>query len=167
MISNRQLQRAFVSPPLQHYFRRKLAPLADDEVDARIEETLKFLNMAGHIEGSIPVTRELDEVWHYWILETQEYATLCARLPGGGFVHHASNDFAEFADPEIGRRAIDIDHHVAILASYVDNYGPFAAERVRYWRVAVRLMEARGWDVARLNRWLGAPVPVPVSQPER
>src|SRR5215203_6069345 len=51
MITGQQLRDKFLSPAMKHYFDMKLAPLSSEEVDVRIEEALKFLNMAAHIRG--------------------------------------------------------------------------------------------------------------------
>ena len=161
MMTNQQLREAFLSPQMKYYFDKKLSPLPSAEVDARIEEALKFLNMAAYIDGSIPVSPEIDEVWHYWILETREYARLCARLQGGQFLHHKSNDYAEYFDKDVKAHGIDLERDVAILGSYVLNYGPFEQERVRYWLLAAYLLEQRGWSIDELNRWLGTPSPRP------
>jgi hypothetical protein len=139
---------------MKHYFDKKLAPLPSEEIDVRIEETLKFLNMAAYIDGSIPVSPEIDEVWHYWILETHEYAQLCAKLQGGRFLHHRSNDYAEYLDKDVKAHDIDLQRDVGILSSYVLNYGPFEARRVKYWLLAAHLVSELGWDVERLNAWL-------------
>jgi hypothetical protein len=157
MITNRQLRDAFLGSQMLFYFERKLAPLPPDEALVRIEETLKFLNMAHHCTGDIPVTREIDEVWHLWILETSEYEQLCAKLAGGVFLHHTSNEYGLFTDPTATSRMLDLSAGIAILSSYVMNYGPFAADRVRYWPLAERLVEALGGDVDRLNGLLRLP----------
>jgi hypothetical protein len=154
IITHAQLREVFVSAQLKHYFDKKLAPLPSNEVDIRIEETLKFLNMATYITGNIPVSKEIDELWHYWILETQEYRKLCVKLHGGKFLHHTSNDYQEYADPDVADRGIDLEQEVAILSAYVLNYGSFALERVKYWPLAERLMRQRGWDIDALNAWL-------------
>jgi hypothetical protein len=159
MITNAQLRETFVSAALKHYFDKKLAPLAGDEVDARVEETLKFLNMAAYITGNIPVSQEIDEVWHYWILQTEQYRDLCAKLNGGRFVHHTSNDYEEYVAPEAARQGIDLERETAILCSYVLNYGELQAERVKYWPFAQNLMRSRDWDIGSLNAWLkSAPI---------
>ncbi len=163
MITNRQLREVSLSPQMKFYFERKLAPLPSHEIEARIEEMLKYLNMAIRCNGDIPVSKEIDDVWHYWILETAEYERLCAKLDGGTFLHHSSNDYAAFVDADIKNRRIDRTLGVSILSSYVLNYGPFMPERVRYWPLAERLMERLGWDVDQLNDWLRS-VPQPADR---
>lgn len=104
-IANQQLRNAFLSPPMRHYFEAKLSPLSPREVRVRVEEALKFLNMAAYCHSSIPVSKDIDEIWHLWILETQEYRKLCRILQGGGFLHHRSNAYAEYFDKDIGKVA--------------------------------------------------------------
>jgi len=160
-ISNRQLRDAFLSSQMQCYFERKLSPLSSREVGIRIEETLKFLNMATYCHGSIPVTKEIDDVWHYWILETREYAQLCAALQGREFIHHSSKVYLECGgiDGETSRN--DLEEDVAMLGTYVLNYGPFEGDRVKYWLLAAHLVDECGWSVDQLNDWLIAATAVP------
>ena len=141
---------------MKYYFDKKLAPLTSDEVDIRIEETLKFLNMAVHCGGQIPVSREIDEVWHYWILETAEYQKLCAKLDGGLFVNHSSNDYAEYHDSNAKNLKIDLEHGISFLSSYVRNYGAFEQNRLKYWPVATYLLDIPGWNLDKLNEWLAS-----------
>ena len=156
MITNWQLRQAFLTPPMRHYFEKKLASVSRAELRIRIEEALKFLNMATYCHGSIPVSQEIDEVWHYWILETQEYRKLCRSLQGGKFLHHRSNAYTEYFDKEITSCGRDLSNDVAMLSSYVFNYGRFRKDRVRYWVLASYLVEKCGWSVRQLNDWLSS-----------
>jgi hypothetical protein len=153
MITGRQLRDGFLDPQMHFYFERKLSSLSSEDVLAQVEELLKYLNMAVHCNGDIPVSKEIDEVWHLWILQTAEYEQLCTKLSGGVFLHHSSNDFALFTDPGAKDRKIDRTAGIAILASYVMNYGPFEADRLKYWPLAAKLAESLG-DVSRLNALL-------------
>jgi len=139
---------------MTHYFHRKLAPLPKREIRIRIEEALKFLNMAVYCKGQIPVSKEIDEIWHYWILETKEYRKLCAVLQGGRFLHHSSNHYREFFDADNEPKEISLKRQVAMLATYVLNYGPFKKDRIKFWPLAFHLVNDRGWGMRRLNRWL-------------
>jgi hypothetical protein len=156
MITNQQLRDAFLSAQMKFYFDHKLAPLPSDEVYTRVEEALKYLNMAIHCNGDIAVSKEIDEVWHYWILETAEYECLCYKLHGGAFLHHTSNDYAAYVDPDAKKRRINLAFGVSILTSYVLNYGPFEPDRVKYWPLAARLMDVLGWSIDELNAWLAS-----------
>ena len=166
MITNEQLRKAFVTPAMRRYFHRKLASLPSVQVDVRIEETLKFLNIAVYWSGNIPVSQEIDELWHFWILETRQYQALCAGLHGGVFVHHSSNDYvtdaewAALAQEGLAARRPDDSPaaDIEMLRAYVLNYGPFEADRVRYWNLARFLVRRRNWTLDRLNRTFG-PLP--------
>jgi len=152
MITGPQLRAAFVDDATMHYFRHKLPDLGHDELCARLEETLKFLFISSECTGAIPVAREIDEVWHLWILQTAEYAQLCGALPGGEFVHHSSNDYLRYFDDTVGR-GNPLDEDVRMLATYVRNFGPLEVTRIKYWRLASDLA-ARGWSAHEINGWL-------------
>lgn len=167
MITNEQLRETFLSANMKYYFDRKLAPLSSDEVNVRIEELLKYLNMAAHSHGGIPFSDEIDDVWHYWILQTKEYATLCNKLQGSRFIHHSSNDYEEFHDPQVRERSIDLHRAVSLLSSYVLNYGPFEADRIRYWPAAAQLMKLLSWNVDQFNTWLASSTAAKIKSAER
>ena len=154
MFTNQELREAFLPPQMKYYFDKKLTPLPSEEVDVRIEEALKFLNLAAHCRGGIPVTEEIDEIWHYWILETTEYQKLCSKLTGGRMIHHSANDYLSYTDKELKVLRVSIPDGVSILCSYVKNYGPFEPERVNYWRFASAVMKWKKWSLDELNAWL-------------
>jgi hypothetical protein len=153
-ITNEQLTDTFLTPQMRYYFETKLAPVPADEVSRRVEETLKFLNMATYFHGNIPVTKEIDDVWHYWILETREYSRLCSRLQGQEFIHHSSNVYLNFGDEQDRPTPDPLEEEAAVLCSYVLNYGRFEKDRVKYWVFADYLVEKCGWTVDQLNAWL-------------
>lgn len=150
MIHEKELREYYVTPALRYYLGYKLPDLDAEEVDIRLEELLKYLTMAMFIEGQIPFSKEIDEMWHLWILETREYEILCKKINGGQFFHHTSNHYVAYRDPEIRTRKPDLN----ILASYVYNFGDLSARRVRYWTLAGRLMVEMQWDINDLNKWL-------------
>ena len=153
-ISNQQLTEAFLSRQMRCYFEKKLPQIPPHEVGVRVEETLKFLNIAAYCHGNIPVSEEIDDIWHLWILETREYQKLCSQLQGGRFIHHSSNVYAE-CDSAAGELPTnELDEDVTVLGNYVLNYGPFEAERVKYWLLANHLVDTCGWSLERLNGWL-------------
>ena len=139
-----------------YYFTCKFPDLTSDELRARIEETLKFLFISHECSGAIPVSKEIDEVWHAWILQTHEYNELCERLPAKSYIHHSSNDYLRYFDPSVGESGNLIDD-VKMLALYVANFGSFDFSRTKYWLLAHHLVERRGWSVEQLNDWLLSP----------
>jgi hypothetical protein len=148
---------AFLDPPMHHYFAHKFTSLTNDELRVRIEETLKFLFISHECTGSIPVSKEIDEIWHAWILQTREYAALCERLPAQSFIHHSSNDYLSYFDPAVGELS-KLTEEVKMLALYAANFGGFDSRRTKYWLLANYLVERREWSVAQLNDWLLSPI---------
>lgn len=157
-ISNEEVTHVFLSPQMRCYFQRKLPEVPTAELDVRIEETLKFLNIAAYCHGNIPVGQEIDDIWHLWILETKEYSRLCASVQGREYIDHSSQVYAQCGGDGAEARDNALDEDVAMLATYLLNYGPFEANRVRYWRLAAHLVETCGWSVERLNEWLAGAV---------
>jgi hypothetical protein len=152
MMTGEQLRKAYLSPQMLRYFERKLPELTPAELLVRVEEALKFLALAFHSEGNIPVVQEIDDIWHLWILETQEYWRLCERMHGCRYLHHSSNAFRASADA--GPPSNTIEQDVAALADYVVNYGPFAPDRVRFWHLPRYQVDVCGMSVDELNAWL-------------
>jgi hypothetical protein len=152
-ITGQQLCDAHLSEPMLHYFQKKFPQVPPDELLARIQETLKFLSTATYCSGPIPVSREIDEIWHSWILQTQEYHELCLSLQGGKFIHHSSNDYIEYFDKNIGNHD-NLLLDIKMLAIYVENFGYFQEDRVQYWLLASRLVKEYGWSIQELNDWL-------------
>ncbi len=155
-ITNEQLRETFLNPQMRGYFEKKLAPLASDEVLVRIEETLKFLNIATYFHCSIPVSKEIDDIWHYWILETREYQQLCSKLQGQQFLHHSSNDYLRCQGEDSQVHENNLEEEVQMLATYALNYGPLQQDRLKYWPFASYLLKRNGWDVEQLNEWLAS-----------
>jgi hypothetical protein len=152
-----QLIAAFLDPPMHHYFTQKFSSLRKDELLIRIEEALKFLFISHECAGAIPVSKEIDDIWHAWILQTREYVALCERLPTQTFIHHSSNDYLRYFDPAVGELS-NFAEEVKMLALYVVNFGKFEGGRTRYWLLASYLIDRRGWSVAQLNDWLLSPI---------
>ena len=156
MITNRQLNDTFVTPKIRAYLYKKLASVSREDVDIRIEELLKYLNMAIYSQGDIPFSAQIDEVWHFWILETQEYTALCKKLCGGLFLHHSSTDYMSYDKPNFLTEKTDLKRGIEILLSYVLNYGGFDQERLKYWPVAQLLSKQWEGRADNLNAWLYA-----------
>lgn len=154
MITNKELRDAFISPNIQYYLHQKLKPTDPEEVDVRTEELVKYLKMSIHFGGGIPFSESVDDVWHYWIMETEEYFKLCQNLHGKGYIHHSSNDFQEFTDKNIKSQRPDFDSILTFFVAYVLNYGPFDERRIKYWPLAEKLIEAFNWNVDQFNQWL-------------
>ncbi len=70
--------------------RKKI--LSEHKIDSAIIEFKRFITMIvlGHAKMSVPC-REVDEVWHAFILYTKEYEQFCTEI-NGTFIHHCPHD---------------------------------------------------------------------------
>ena len=152
-ISGSDLREELLEPGMEYYLRAKLPDVSVEELNARVEETLRFLYLSSECAGDIPVTREIDDLWHLLILQTAEYERLCRRLPGGKFIHHCSNKFLAYFGEGRSRDG-SLRNEVRMHALYVQNFGKFDCDRVRYWRLASYLVQEVGWTTEDLNDWL-------------
>jgi len=155
MAGNALLRSVLLDAAMHRYFRCKFPELPQGELETRIEETLRFLFLSHECTGPIPVSREVDEIWHAWILQTQQYFALCERLPAGHYVHHSSNDYLRYFDPDVGEEE-DLALSVKMLALYVANFGGFTADGARHWLLARHLIDRCGWTLVAVNDWLQA-----------
>jgi hypothetical protein len=65
-------------------------------------------------------------------------------------------DYDKFSEQGIQSLKNPTEWQVNMLSAYFTNYGPFKSDRVKYWRLAVRLVTKRGLSVKQFNIWLKA-----------
>ena len=135
--------------------RQRAWYLSKAEFERRLVECLKFIelkSLKGDNGGDalIPVTKSLDQFWHFLILETQYYEELCQRLGQGAFVHHSLGDAKESLngpDRIIERLASDLSW----LGAYVGQYGFFENNSSKYWSVVHHLRSHLGLSLHCIN----------------
>jgi hypothetical protein len=137
------------------YFQAKLPAVGPDLLARRVCELLKYLMLVQFSPGRILFGKETDDLWHYWILQTKQYAELCQQLPGGVFRHHSSVDYGN-ADRPLERDdvASAVQRMLSFFISYYANFGPMTVDRVAIWPTLQRIMEEEGWEVDDLNEFL-------------
>ena len=149
-ISSESLLARYLTPEIGHYFKKK-CPLQSEEVlYLRLSELLKYLSLAHNTLIDVPVSHEIDDLWHFWILQTRQYQELMAKLPSGAFMHHSSKDYPKavsFQEEEV------IEQQLSFLASYLENFGPFNEQTVVYWPMAQQLCGSLG-SLEALNEFL-------------
>jgi hypothetical protein len=98
----------------------------------------------------IPVVQIIDQIWHFYILQTREYAALCESLCPGRFLHHRT--FLYERHLESNPKVEELHQEdLSWLASYVFNFGEFTERTVVYWRVPQLLMAELSWPLSKLN----------------
>ena len=129
-------------------------PRFDKDLEGSLMELLKFLYLSSKYselkKNFIPVTQEIDELWHYFIIQTAYYQKLCSVLPGGAFLHHASLTFDEYREVKIKKDLI-----VEILrwiVLYVRNFGELKEDRLRHWFFIHAVKRTLNISLMEMNR---------------
>lgn len=175
------LLRRYVTPNMLVYFCRKFPVLTRPQVETRLAELLKFLILVRDFPGNIIFGKEIDEFWHYWIMQTREYQVLCEMLPGGDFRHHSARDYPEETltfdealaliepvpsnetspaasalprDAAKQRFEQNAERLLSFFASYLATFGPLREEVIPLWPPLERLAARLNWDAAALNTFL-------------
>lgn len=152
-ITNEMLLKEFVTPFIEQYFYKKLKNEPQDYIKLKLCELLKYLSLSYNTYGNIPFNDEIDEVWHFWILQTIQYQELMDRLPVKKFIHHSSNDYDD------GKQINDIaeeeaNRQFSFLVSYVQNFGNFTEETAKFWPMVNKLLTIMDLDLVGLNQYL-------------
>jgi len=154
-ISDQELLRTFVTPQMMNYFQAKMPRVSRDLLVRRLCELLKYLMLVQFAPGRILFGQDIDDVWHYWILQTQQYAELCEKLPGKTFRHHSSRDYQETAETaETVNIADALQRILSFFISYYRNFGPITEDRFDCWPALQRVVEEAEWDLDELNEFL-------------
>ncbi|QDQ16083.1 hypothetical protein FH965_02325 [Streptomyces spectabilis] len=121
-------------------------------VERQVTECLRYLYLVSRhpdrLSGLfLPVEQEIDEIWHYLILQTREYRALCTqRLPGGFLIEHRSIAYEDY-QREPGREQA-IEEALRWIPLYVREFGPFDEGALPHWTI-----------VRFLHKQLGMPLP--------
>jgi hypothetical protein len=119
--------------------------LSDADAEHQIVECLRYLYLVSAYPDRLgglflPVEQPIDDVWHYLILQTREYRTLCeTRLPGRFFVEHRSLPYSEYQ--QAPSREQLIEQALCWLPLYRDTFGPFGEHAMPYWTMVRFLHE--------------------------
>jgi hypothetical protein len=147
MISDNSLLETYLSSAMENYLTVKIGCNVET-TRAQAAEFLKYFLIAAELSpGPIAVSEEIDNLWHFWILETSEYNKLIEKSPKRVFLHHSSNIYIEglkkpqyppLTDKEKSKRDI------SALLTYVANFGEFREDNAKYWPPFTQLMKQLG-----------------------
>jgi hypothetical protein len=143
-----------VSPRVkQHIFTK----FKDESITLhiRFEELLKFLYISSKYpqlkKTFIPLTKEVDDIWHELILQTAYYQKLCEALPGGKMIHHESLSFHDY-QTNIPKNEL-IHEMLQWISLYVKNFGDFTEERIYFWFFINKIKETLNLSISELNNY--------------
>jgi hypothetical protein len=136
-----------------HFAAKPGAPDAP-VVAHQVRECLRYLYLVSRHPDRLaglflPVEQDIDEIWHYLILQTREYRQLCEqRLPGGHFIHHRSISYDTYqADP--GRETA-AEEALRWIPLYTAAFGPFDEDALPHWTVVRFLHDELDLSLAQI-----------------
>ncbi len=140
----------FTSPQMLPYLRKKLASWDEAYFELHLNEFLKFMYLRSlYGRGFIPVVKDVDEIWHLFILQTVEYEKFCFALPGKHFIHHNSIAFADYHEQE-GREAV-VRRFLDWIPKYVHHFGDFTEKVANCWLIVNFLRSEMGFSLSQIN----------------
>ncbi|WP_399095135.1 hypothetical protein ACGH2B_26925 [Streptomyces sp. BBFR2] len=114
--------------------------------ERQVTECLRYLYLVSRHHDRLgglflPVEQEIDEIWHYLILQTREYRALCEeRLPGRFFIEHRSIAYEDY-QREPGREQV-LEEALRWIPLYCAAFGPFDEGALPHWTI-VRFLHRR------------------------
>lgn len=151
MIVNICNLKSLVSPWMLKHLKDHFSELSDYEFNTRLEEFLKFMYLSSkYNESFFPLTDEIDELWHEYIVQTLEYAQLCQALPSKRFLHHQSGSLEEYTQI-IDPKAL-VRRYLEWLPTYYLHFGAFTVETSKYWYIIDFLKTELHLDLDYINK---------------
>ncbi|TJZ58912.1 hypothetical protein FCH28_01785 [Streptomyces piniterrae] len=132
------------SEVVAHFAEKTDAPR--EFVERQVTECLRYLYLVSRHRDRLsglflPVEQDIDEIWHYLILQTREYRTLCEeRLPGKFFIEHRSIAYEDYQQ-EPGREQA-LEEALRWIPLYCQEFGPFDEGALAHWTI-VRFLHAQ------------------------
>jgi hypothetical protein len=128
---------------IDHFAARGEAPR--EFVARQVTECLRYLFLVSRYRDRLrglflPVEQDIDEIWHYLILQTREYRELCEqRLPGRYFIEHRSIAYEDYRR-EPGREQV-LEEALRWIPLYCAEFGPFDEGALPHWTIVRFLHE--------------------------
>jgi hypothetical protein len=143
---------------VRHFTAKPDAPSAS-VVRHQVRECLRYLYLVSRHPDRLgglflPVEQDIDEIWHYLILQTREYRDLCEqRLPGGHFIHHRSISYDAYQEAP-GRDAA-AEEALRWVPLYTAAFGPFDADALPHWTIVRFLHDELGMSLGEIAALAG------------
>ncbi|MFI1190651.1 hypothetical protein [Streptomyces californicus] len=142
-------------------FQEKTPGTSPSFVERQVTECLRYLYLVSrHPERLgglfLPVEQEIDEIWHYLILQTREYRALCEdRLPGRFFIHHRSIAYEDYQEGPGREQALE--EALRWIPLYCQEFGPFDTGALPHWTMVRFLHERMLFSLADISDLTPAP----------
>ncbi|MBM7171048.1 hypothetical protein JQK87_22120 [Streptomyces sp. G44] len=139
---------------VRHFTAKPDAPDAP-HVTYQVRECLRYLYLVSlhpdRLGGLfLPVEQDIDEIWHYLILQTREYRELCEqRLPGGHFIHHRSIAYDAYQAAPGREKAAE--EALRWIPLYTAAFGPFDENALPHWTVVRFLHDELGLSLTEIS----------------
>lgn len=123
---------------------------AHDDFENMFNEFLKFMYISSITDKKfIPVTKEIDDIWHEYILQTKAYSELCLSLPGKKFINHKSISFDQYCHNN--SKDVVIKDMVSWVPLYKEYFGPFLEKNANYWFLVKFLINELDMKLCDIN----------------
>lgn len=148
---------------VSRHFCEKTPDTPQEFVERQVTECLRYLYLVSRYPDRLsglflPVEQDIDEIWHYLILQTREYRVLCEeRLPGRFFINHRSIAYEDYQE-EPGREQA-LEEALRWIPLYCREFGPFDEGALPHWTMVRFLHEQMGislTDIADLKTMAAA-----------
>ncbi|MFH9405234.1 hypothetical protein ACH4JS_36555 [Streptomyces sp. NPDC017638] len=143
---------------VRHFLAKPGSP-CEAVVRHQVRECLRYLYLVSRHPDRLgglflPVEQDIDEIWHYLILQTREYRQLCEqRLPGGRFIHHRSISYGDYQ--QAPGRAAAAEEALRWIPLYTAAFGPFDEDAVPHWTIVRFLRDELGLSLAQMTALAG------------
>jgi hypothetical protein len=120
-----------------------------------LTELMKYLYLVSKhpkmLAGTfVPITQEVDELWHQMILQTRYYPQICERLPGKRLVHHESMPFEDYVSEHEDQNKL-VHEILRWVPYYVKTFGDIQPSAIRYWCFFGSVLEVQNLGLDKLN----------------
>ena len=117
-----------------------------------IREYERFIYILGlfKTEVYLPISDEIDEIWHLCILDTEEYKKTCHKICGR-FIHHVPDNHINKAQLSESKKMKD---SIAWIRNYVKIFGCFTEESLDFWPTVSQTIENLNCSLEIFNKYI-------------
>ena len=124
--------------------------------EQKFYECLRYLYLLSKYHKKLkqkfmPLKQEVDDMWHFFIIQTREYERLCSSLPGKVFLHHKSLLYEKYQE-KFTQREQSITEMLMWIPLYVKNFGCYNENTGKYWKIVAYLHEKKGMAYEEISR---------------